>query len=261
MISGAATAQEHFDVLLYEDAGGNLAAGGSDVDTAEAFPNQNVFEAELLGDTLLPTPTFVGDEPGFFSYSDTAVGGPPVGFPAGADNLPGSADVRLNFRVEPTLGLSFARWNDGLGMFEAPGAGESIMLDTLLDPGGSIDGTSEVLNLLLGPTSATGALDDHPDYELSTAAGTGVFLGYGDASVDGFGAPTNPFWIVFGTIDECEETETCNAMQEAFNVSIEEQIEAAILYTETVLVPEPSTALLVGLGMLAMAGRRRAQRA
>ena len=146
-------------------------------------------------------------------------------------------------------------------MFEAPGAGESLLLDTLLDPGGSIDGTTEVLDLLLGPTSATGALDDHPDYTLSAAAGTGVFLGYGDATVDGFGAPTNPFWIVFGTLDECEETNSCDAMQEAFNLDIEEQIEAAITYTQNVLVPEPTTGLLVGLGMLGLAGRRRAQRA
>ena len=151
LLAAPIQAQEHFDVLLYEDAGGNLATGAVDVDTAVAEPGNVVIEGELLGDTLSGTPTFVGEGPGFFSYSDTAVSGPPPGFPAGADNLPGSATVSLDFLIEPTLGLSLAYWDNG---WVAPGAGDSIMMDTLLDPGGSIDGTSEILDMVLATTSS-----------------------------------------------------------------------------------------------------------
>ena len=256
LLSGSAAAQEHFDVLLYDDGSGSLTAGAVDVDTADAFPGVQVIEGEMLGDTLSGTPTFVAEEPGYFSYSDTAVAGPPPGFPGGADNLPGNADIRLNFLVEPTLGLSLAYWNDGLGAWEAPGVGDSIGISSLLDPGGSIDGTSEIINMVLATTSATGSVDDHPDYELSSGAATGVYLAYGRAGVAGMGAWSNPFWLVFGTIDECEETASCNLAQEMFNEGIEEQIEAAIAHTEATLVPEPGTGLLLAFGLIGLAKAR-----
>lgn len=252
-------AQEHFDVLLYEDAGGNLKSGGVAVGTAEAFPDLDALEGELFGDTTSGTPTFASEEPGFFSYSDTAISGGPPGFPAGADNLPGSAQVTLDFLIEPTLGRSLSYWNDVSGMWEAPLLGESIAIDTLLDPGGTIDGTSEILDMVLATTASDGFLDDHPDFELAGGSRTGVYLAFGQAEVAGYGSPSDPFWIVFGTLDECEETETCNPTQEAFNLDIEEQIEAAIAYTETNLVPEPGTGLLLALGLLGLgaSGSRR----
>ena len=80
-LAGPAVAQEHFDVLLYEDAGGNLASGAVDVDTAGVEPDTRVLEGELLGDTLSGTPTFAGEDPGFFSFGDGAV--PPSGTPPG----------------------------------------------------------------------------------------------------------------------------------------------------------------------------------
>ena len=261
LVAGVAEAQEHFDVLLYEDASGELAAGAVDVDTGTAEPGTVVIEGELFGDTT-GTPSFVGEEPGFFSYSDNAVGGGPPGFPAGADNLLGDVEVSLDFLLEPTLGRSLSFWNDGLGTWEAPGSGDSIMMSTLLDPGGSIDGTSEILDMVLATTAASGFLDDHPDYELATGSATGVYLVYGQANVTGYGAASNPFWIVFGTLDVCEETDTCNAFQEAFNEGIELQIENAIAYTQSVLVPEPTTGLLTALGLAGLTGaRRRARRA
>lgn len=253
MLAAPAAAQEHFDVLLYENSHGDLAVGAVDVDTAVAEPDTRVLEGELLGDTTSGTPTFVGEEPGFFSYSDAAAAGPPPGFPAGATNLPADAEVSLSFLREPTLGLSLAYWNDGLGTWEAPETGTSILMSTLLDPGGSIDGTSEILDMTLGSTSGVGFLDDHPDFELSMDATTGAYLAYGIAEVEGFADPSDPFWLVFGTLDECEETDSCSAAQEAFNENIELQIEGAIVYTSEVLVPEPSTALLLGLGLAGFA--------
>ena len=251
-----AGAQEHFDVLLYEDSSGELAAGAVDVDTAEVNLI-NVLEGELLGDTTAVTPTFVGEDPGFFSFSDTAVSGPPPNWPLGADNLLGSAAVTLDFLVEPTLGRSLSYW-DG-SMWVAPGVSDNILIDSLLDPGGTIDGgISEVLDLALADTNPSGSLDAHPDYTLSTGSPTGVYLAYGQAEVAGYGSPSNPFWIVFGTLDECEETETCDPGQEAFNEAIELQIEDAIDYTFSI-VPEPSTGLLLALGILGLgrAGSRR----
>ena len=259
IMASPAGAQEHFDVLLYEDAGGDLAVGAVDVDTLEATIGPVVIEGELLGDTLSATPSFAAVDPGFFSYSDTVVGAGPTGFPAGADNLPGSALVSLDFQLEPTLNLSLAYWDDGTGTWETPAVGETLGLSTLLDPGGSLDGASEVLDMDLATTSATGLLDDHPDFVLSTGSRTGVYLAYGQAEVAGFSGPSDPFWIVFGTLDECEETLSCNASQDAFNLDIEEQIETAISYTTSFLVPEPATSTLAALGLtgLSLLGRRR----
>ena len=257
LLAAPIQAQEHFDVLLYDDGAGNLTTGAVDVDTAAAEPGTVVVEGELLGDTLSGSPTFVGEGPGFFSYGDPAISGGPPGFPAGADNLPGNAQISLDFLIEPTLGLSLAFWDNG---WVAPGAGDSITMDTLVDPGGTIDGTTEIIDMVLGTSSASGALDDHPDYVLSSGAPTGVYLAYGVANVAGLG-DSNPFWIVFGTLDECEETETCNAAQEAFNEEIEETIEYAIGFTNSNLVPEPGTGLLVSLGLLGMSrvrGRKSA---
>jgi len=253
-ISGSASAQ-HLDVLLYDDGSGNARTGGVDVDLLAPDLDTHVFEAELLGDTTLPTPTFAGAEPGFFGVSDAQAGllPPPNG------NLPAGAGVTLDFLLEPTLGLSLARWNQSLGVFEAPG-GASILLTTPADPfGGSLDGTSEVLGLVLGTSASNGSLHEHPTFDIGSAQG--VFLAYGVAHVDGLASPSNPFWLVFGTLDECVETASCNSIQEAFNEDIELQIGSAMEYTNATLVPEPGTALLLalGLGAFAHGGRRRSR--
>lgn len=254
---GAALAQEaHFDVLLYDDGAGNVRAGAIDVDLLAPELGTVAVEGELLGDSTAGTPFWASEDPGYYSLSDTN-----AGLLGGSnDNLPGGSSVTLDFLVEPTLNISLAYWDDGLGQFGATTGGETLTITKGAINYGSIGGTSTVTGVALDPVSGTGFLDDHPDYVLGTGA-TGVYLAYVQANVTGFAGPTNPFWLVFGTLDECEETDTCDAAQEAFNLGIEEQIEAGIDYVNLVLVPEPGTALLMGLGLMGLgrAGSRRSR--
>ncbi len=253
-IAPAATAQ-HFDVLLYDDGTGHVRAGGVDVDFLAPQPGLRVLEGEALGDSTAGTPTFAGEDPGFFSFSDAQAGLLPPPF----DNVAPNAAVTLNFLTEPTLGRSLSYWDDGLGMWTAVPNSESITLTVGAVNFGSVDGTSEVRDIALGSTSAVGALDDHPDYVLG-AATPGAYLLFGRAEVAGMTGPSNPFWLVMGTLDECEETDTCTPGQEAFNEGIEEQIEAAIDYTQANLVPEPGAFVLLGSGLAGLRALRRRSR-
>lgn len=258
-LAGSAGAQEvHFDVLLFDDGAGNLRAGAIDVDALAPELDNVVIEGELFGDTILGAPpTFQGADPGFFGVSDAN-----EGVLGGSNaNLPGGAAVTVDFLVEPTLNISLAYW-DGAA-FGSPLAGETLSISKGATAYGALGGASSVLGVEIGTTSAAGFLDDHPDFDLG--AGTpGVYLAYGRANVAGLAGPSNPFWIVFGTLDLCVETASCSALQDQFNLEIEEQIEAAIGYVNANLVPipEPSTALLMALGLAGLnrAARRSARR-
>ena len=257
-VGAGAVQASGIDVLLFDDGAGNLRSGSIDKDDLTADLNTFVVEGELFGDTSLPTANFQADDPGFFSVSDSN-----TGVLGGSNtNLPGGAGVSLDFLVEPTLNISLGYW-DG-SSFGATPNGEALSLskdfDFFGDLGG-LSGTDEVLDAAIGTTDTDGFIDDHPDYFLGNAT-PGVYLAFGEANVDGLNGPSNPFWLVLGTLDVCEETASCTAIQEAFNADIEEQIEAGIDYVNTALVPEPSTALLMSLGLMGLShsARRARQR-
>jgi hypothetical protein len=250
----ASLAQEHehgghFDVLLYGDGSGNLQAGGIDVDELEADFDNVVFEVEAHGDT-----TFQAETPGFFSLADANVGS--LG---GNDNLPALSAITIDFLVEPTLNISLAYWDEGSEQFGATPSSETMSVIKGANLFGSVGGTSEVLGAGIGTTSSTGFLDEHFDFDFG-AATPGVYLAYGQANAQGVAGPSNPFWLVFGTIDHCEEDDSCTAMQELFNEDIEHQIEEGVAYVTSTLVPEPGTATLFGLGLMGLARVTRQQR-
>jgi hypothetical protein len=257
-IPGAALAQEeaHFDVLLYDDGAGNLRTGAIDVGTITPDLGNFAIEGEFFGDSTAGTPSYQGATPGFYSVSDSN-----VGVLGGLNqNLPGGAAISLDFLVEPTLNISLAYWDDGLGQFGATPNNETLTITEGASFFGSLGGTTEVTGVSLGLTSAsTGFFDNHADYDLG--AGTaGVYLAYAQANVAGFSGPSNPFWLVFGTLDGCEETASCSVGQEAFNAGIETQIGAGISYVNATLVPEPGTALLFGLGLMGLGSVKRQKR-
>ena len=222
MVPGAALAQhdhehgDHFDVLVYTDGTGNLQVGGVDVDELEADLDNVVFEIEAHGDT-----SFQAETPGFFSLADAN-----IGTLAGNDNLPASSAVTIDFLVEPTLNISLAYWDEGTEAFGATPSSETMSVIKGANLFGSIGGTNEVLGAAIGTTSSTGFMDEHFDFDFGTAT-PGVYLAYGQANASGVSGPSNPFWLVFGTIDHCEEDDSCNAAQELFNEEIEHWSAAA----------------------------------
>jgi len=251
-------AHEHLDVLLYDDGGGNVRAGAIDVTDTLPDLEHNVFELEAHGDSSLGAgvATYQTATPGFYSLNDAQAG--VLG--GSNDNLPGGAAVTIDFRVEPTVGLSLSYWDDGLGLFGATPNNENLNIIAGISPQGALAGSNEVLGAAVGTTSSTtGFLDQHFDFDFGTAT-PGVYLAYAEANVAGLAGPSNPFWFLFATIDDCEETASCSAAQESFNTLYTEQLEAGHTFVSATLVPEPGTAILFGLGLAGLSRAARGRR-
>ncbi len=245
--AGSARAAEiHVDVNVYQQ-GGVLVIGGMDFDALQ-FVDQIIFEGELEDPD--EDGQFTGDEPGWNSFSDASAGNLPVG----ADNLPGNTDVTLDI-VLGHQGRSLSYW-DGTGpvTFGATIGSEVLKVEDANASVSVIDGSAAATGIDLGTTSGTGLLHEHYDFGLFGDASVtpdfvneGIYLVEGQISAAGFGAPSDSFFILFGTFTELNEED------------LEEAIELAEGWVERNKVPEPGSVVLLfsGLvGTLAL-GRRR----
>ena len=250
-IAGAPQAQPLPDpfeaVLLYTDTAGNLLTGSlawEIVFGGGPNPSDGVqlgavaFEARL--EPSLTPGAYIGERPDYWSI-------PPAGVAAvlgpGLDTLPGDADVTLDFLVEPSLGLSLAYWDDAAGQFVTTPNGETMRIggdgQTIEDDGirGPLGPTNELLGIDIGPTYPSGHLYQDHEYYLDPGTAPdvtpGVYLVHVRANVVGVSAPSNPYWIALGTFDDCGSS--CTPVQDAFNADIEQQLDAALHYVNTVL--------------------------
>ena len=236
--ASSALAQEehgHFDVFVGV-SGGSTAYGGIDVDDGDIELNERVFEAEMAELDLGFATIFTADEPGF-----NHPGPADAGFgmlPAGVSPLVELDEIFVNklpLTVEGvTADLFF--W-DGTGSPSfAPAVG--TLFDIVAGTGGSI-----------GTAGAGGDFDDHPEFEISTPGGglptPGIYLGSFNARVNSL-EPTDPLFLVMGT-DGLAPTDE----------ELEELIEMGVEFVETSVIPEPASATLIGIAVVAFAGRRR----
>ena len=124
-------------------------------------------------------------------------------------------------------------------------------------------------NQSIGTTGAGGGFDDHPEFELSAGGSlpaTGIYLGAFEVEVDGF-TPSEPNFLVMGT-EGLITADFLGISDSDFNLlsdddldeELEGVIEIAVEYVESNVVPEPGAFVLVGIGVLAMALRRRSSR-
>lgn len=243
-IIGSASAQ-HLDIAVYV-VDGAIRVGGYDFDASpRVLADYRVFETSF--EALQGAPgVVITDDPGWNAVaSDDEL--PPDGA-----RLPGNRAVGVDALSHPAIGRNLAYW-DGTGSVafgEVPGGevlryyrGSSASTSMTLD-GGSTD----VPGFDIGTTSPTGSLHRHPLYALygsgdqndfSTDAPTpGVYLATFQARVSGSPLPSNPFWVVFGL------GASANSIQ------------AAKSYVQAAVVPEPSTAVLIPLGVAALVYRR-----
>ena len=227
-----APAQPHrLGVLLYDDGLGNLRAGALDWGSLRPHVDLVAFRAQLAGDPA--TGAFSDDKPDFWSISD--VQSPSLG--GIRDNLPPGSDVTVDFLVEPTLNRSLAYWDDAAGQFGPTPANELLDVGSIFS-GGILGGGNEVRDIEIGTTGAVGSIYRNVDYVFSGGATPGVYLIYGQAYADGLNGPSNPFWIVFGTFDDCLPQD-CTPAEIAYNAGIDAQLDAAMDYVNNTLVPAP----------------------
>ncbi len=239
----------HNDVLVFQD-GGKVQIGGIDVDCFSGVgepgcdPNgttEMAFESEL--EATMGTPIVgVADEPGFFAIPDGGQAALPFG-----TILPSNAEHSVDFVLapnSPVAGASILFW-DGTGAvsWSAVPNGEYFDIIGNGGSGGILDGTSVLTSVELDPTSGIGFFDTHPDYLLN-----------GDGGTDD---PTIGFYAIFGQTN-IEGLESSDVWGNVFDFGVEdEEAHEAAVESIAALVPEPTTALLVGLGLIGLGARRR----
>lgn len=242
LLGAAATpAAAHVDMLFMQE-GGRVVTGEYDFDALAGSIGARVYESEM-------PPGQIIDEPGWNAVSDTAQ----IGSPPGVAPLSGSTALSFDILLDPNLGRNLSFW-DGVGPVSFGAAPDSEVLTVSKQIGpmtfltATADGgASGVPGFDVDATDPGGYLHKHLDFLLlgdlanSDIPTDGIYLLTLTAKQAGL-QNSLPFWIVFN-----------------FNLD-EEFHEAAVDYVNAAFVPEPGTAMLLGIGLLglARAGRRKA---
>ncbi|MCH2185283.1 PEP-CTERM sorting domain-containing protein, partial [Myxococcota bacterium] len=206
----------------------------------------NVYEAELEQEGTTPNMHGHAESPGFFSIPTGGESALPYG-----SLLPGDADHSIDFVLAPSSlasGTSILYW-DGSGSSVNWGGvanGESFDIEGNSATGGILSGSSVLSGVQLDSTSAAGLFDTHPEYHLE-----------GNGTSD----PTDGFYVIFG-VTNIEGLTSSDPWAVVFGYGLEDE-EAHELAVDSIasVVPEPGTAILMGLGLVGLAATGRRGRA
>ena len=244
----------HVDALVYQ-SGGQVQMGLIDVECAGGAGEPgcedhgqpgNVYEAELEQEGSPGSYHGHSESPGFFSLP---TGGQAALDDLGGTLLPGNAAHTVDFVSAPSslgAGQSILYW-DGSGSVSWSGVvnNEFFEIDGNAGTGGDLLGTSVLSGVVLDSTGANSGFDTHPEYHLE-----------GDGS-----DPTIGFYAIFGVTNIAGLTSS-DSWAVVFDYGVEDEAahEMAVDSIASV-VPEPGTAILMGLGLVGLAARGRRERA
>ncbi len=250
-VATGAQAGEGVDALVFQndgkavvgaiDAGCYLGLTAPPCDASGTF--QKVFEAELEENGTSPGLFGSADAPGFLSVADADTNLLPAG-----DNLDPGAGHSIDIILAPNSpvpGASILYW-DGNGAVSWSGVPNNEFMELIgnAGSGGAMGDTDTLPGVLLDSPDGSGFTDSHPDYFLR-----------GETVLDD---PALGFYAIFG-ITNVDGLDPSNVWSIVFDFGIEDEVKhEAAIDSVTSFIPEPSTALLLGMGLagLGVRGRR-----